>query len=296
MQGELDRFLGYLVLERQLSPNTIAAYRSDLTQFAEFLQAHGQAAWAAVQRDHILDFLDAASHRGEAAATIARRLVSIKVLFRYLSQEKLVPVNVTDPMDSPRLWRLLPDFLSEAEVTRLLQAFRHPKDPLAQRNRTILEVLYASGLRVSELAGLRVDEVKLAEGFLRVTGKGSKTRLVPFGEPARVALTTYLQQVRPLLLKSGPQVEVFLSRNGLPLDRERVWAIVREAGRRAGIAKSLYPHMLRHSFATHLLANGADLRVLQEMLGHADIGTTQIYTHVDSSRLVQVHRRFHPRA
>ena len=199
-------------------------------------------------------------------------------------------------MDSPKLWKLLPDFLSPKEVDALLTVYPATgKDPLIFRNRTILEVLYACGLRVSEAAGLQVGNVRFDEEILLVKGKGSKERIVPVGKPAQKLLRRFLDELRPQLLKDERQTAVFLSKNGKPLDREWIWNIVKEAAKLAGINKNIYPHTLRHSFASHLLENGADLRVIQEMLGHADISTTQIYTHVDQKRLIQVHKKFHPR-
>ena len=224
-------------------------------------------------------------------------LSAIRLLFRFLHNEGLLEQTVTDVMDSPKLWMLLPDFLSEAEVTALLQAFdSRSEDPLEVRNRTILEVLYASGLRVSEVASLPLDAVDYDTEMVRVVGKGSKTRLVPIGKPALRALRQYLAEIRPILAEKNPRAtQIFLSNNGKRLDRERIWGIVKEAALLAGISKNVHPHTLRHSFASHLLARGADLRVIQEMLGHSDIGTTEIYTHVDQDRLTAIHRKFHPR-
>ena len=293
----LDQFLGYASLERGLAENTLRAYGHDLRQFLEFLERGGVTDLGVVSRDRILDFLEEShDQQGLVAASLARRLIAIKVFFRYLFQERLVPANVTDTMEGPRLWKMLPAFLSTGEVEQLLKVHAGKTDPLERRNRAILELLYASGLRVSELAGLLLRGLKLDDGWLRVVGKGDKERLVPVGRPAQAVLRQYLAEVRPGLDKTGEAAHVFLSRNGRPLTRDMVWILVKAAGRRAGLAKEIYPHMLRHSFASHLLAGGADLRVIQELLGHADISTTQIYTHVDQQRLTDVHRRFHPRA
>jgi len=298
MESVLEHFSGHLALERGLSPNSVSAYTSDLRDFIAYLHDQGRADFAAVTRDDVLGFLAAGKRRGLESASLARRLVAIKVLFRYLARERLIPLDITDVMDSPKLWRLLPDCLSPAEVDALLAAFPpDPGEPLSCRNRTLLELMYASGLRVSEVAGLLVPNLRLEEELLRVVGKGDKERLIPVGRPAIRLLRRYLAEARPRLLGTrSDHGAVFISRQGQPLDRQRLWNIVKEAALRAGIGKNVHPHTLRHSFASHLLANGADLRVIQEMLGHADIGTTQIYTHVDQRRLINVHRQFHPRS
>ena len=295
MRRLLDEFRSHLDLERGLSPLTVKAYGSDLEDFLDHLDRQGGRTADAVTRDDILEYLEGCMDDGLAPASIARRLISIKVFFRYLVQEKVLDHDITDVMEGPRLGRVLPDFLGLEEVRKLLRVFKG-SDRLERRNRAIMETLYASGLRVSELAVLRVDWLHLDEAYLRIVGKGDKERLVPIGRPARRVLTSYLHEVRPLLDISGRAVEVFLSIRGRPLTRERIWAIVKEAGQRAGLRQRIHPHMLRHSFASHLLAGGADLRVIQEMLGHADIATTQMYTHVERDRLARIHRRFHPRA
>ena len=295
MQNYLEEFSAYLLLERGLSANTLAAYKSDLEFFLDFLQRQGLSDCKAVRRDHILDFLEEEKGQEKAISTIIRRLVAIRVFFRFLSREKILEANITEVMDSPRFWQLIPEFLSLSEVEALLHAFKG-NDVFELRNRAMLEMLYASGLRVSELTTLRLDGVDFAQAVLRVSGKGERERLVPFGKSAARSLQRYLERGRPLLDPEGLGIELFLSKSGKALTRARVWALVKEAALRAGLSKNIYPHMLRHSFATHLLANGADLRVIQEMLGHADIGTTQIYTHADSARLSRTHQRFHPRA
>ena len=253
--------------------------------------------WREVDRDLVLDYLDGEREKGMQTATLARRLVSIKMFFRFLHEEGLIPEDFTAVMDSPKLWRILPDFLSEREVDALLAAYPNSaKFPLEMRNRAILELLYASGLRVSEAAKLPLTGVDFDNELLRVVGKGSKTRIVPVGKTALRTLRRYLEEVRPQLAEKNPLCGcVFLSKSGRPLNREWIWNMVKTAAERAGIRKNVHPHTLRHSFASHLLAHGADLRVIQEMLGHADISTTEIYTHVDRSRLVAVHRKFHPR-
>lgn len=291
----INEFLGHATLERGLAKNSIAAYKSDLGQLAAYLVSKDIADWASVERSDLVDFLEELRDRDQAPATLARKMVATKVFFRYLFQENLVSRNVTEVMDGPRLWQMLPGFLTSEEVEQFLDSFRRPVDALGHRNETMMELLYASGLRVSELADLRVDNLKFDQGVIRITGKGNKTRIVPFGIPARKLLLIYLRNTRPELAKGATEPQVFLSRNGRPLTRARIWGIVKAGGRAAGIHKNIYPHTLRHSFASHLLANGADLRVIQEMLGHADISTTQIYTHVDHERLRRHHQLYHPR-
>ena len=297
LNHNLQHFLQYLTLERGLAPNSISAYRTDLEDLNRALQERNIHRYGDVSRNLLLDYLGECRENGLESTTIARRLVAIRLRFRFLYNEGLLDQNVTDVMDSPKLWMLLPDFLSESEVSALLRAFSmHSENPLEVRNRTILEVLYASGLRVSELASLPPDAIDYDTEMVRVTGKGQKTRLVPIGKPALRALRHYLAEIRPLLAEKNPRaVPIFLSNNGKRLDRERIWGIVKEAALIAGIQKNVHPHTLRHSFASHLLAHGADLRVIQEMLGHSDIGTTEIYTHVDQDRLTSIHRKFHPR-
>ena len=296
MYDILKHFGGYLSVERGLSENSVSAYLTDLRDFVEFLTAQQKIAFGSVTRDDIISFLSECRTRGLESSSIARRLVSIKVLFRYLFQENLIPNDITDVMDSPKLWKVLPDFLSANEVNAILKIFPTTgKDPLVFRNRVILEVMYACGLRVSETAGLRIGDVLKGQSLLRVTGKGDKERIVPIGKTAEKLLIRYMAESRPQLAKDIETQFVFLSRSGKRLDRERIWAIVKDAAMRACVTKNIHPHTFRHSFASHLLENGADLRVIQEMLGHADISTTQIYTHVDQNRLISIHKKFHPR-
>ena len=288
-------FIGHLRLERGLSLRTAKAYGSDMELFLRFLESRNIDEWEDVTRNHIGDFLETYPDHRMEPTTIARRLVSIKVFFRYLVEEQIVKNDITDILEGPRKRLQLPGFLTEEEVDRLIAAYTG-NDILTIRNRAIIEVLYASGLRASEITRLRLDKVEFNENYLRVIGKRDKERVVPFGREASGCMAAYLREARPKLDKSGKALEFFLSRTGKALTRERIWMIVTEAARIAGIEKDIYPHMLRHSFATHLLSHGADLRVIQEMLGHADISTTQIYTHMDSSRFANAHQQFHPRA
>ena len=295
MQHLIENFIAYATLERGLSDNTIEAYVRDLRSFVEYVVGQGVSSPRDVTREIVWDYLDWLRDTCELeVSSVARHLISVKVFFRYLQQEREIDADITDVMEGPRLWRTLPGLLTRNEVQALLAAFGG-RSALERRNRAILEVFYATGMRVSELAGMRLSWLHLDEGLVRVVGKGDKERIVPVGRPAQKILRGYLEEVRPKLDKTGDEPHVFLSVRGYPLDRGWIWKVVRNAARRAGIQKKVYPHMLRHSFASHLLEGGADLRVIQEMLGHADIATTQIYTHVDQNRLAEVHRRFHPR-
>ena len=296
MRTALEQFLAYLALERALSRNTISAYNSDIESFIVWLENNDINSFENIRRTYIHDYLAELKDSGLETATLARRLVAIKMFFRFMFQEKIISKDITNVMDSPKLWQLLPDFLSSTEVDALINAFpRTGKDPLVFRNRTILEIMYACGLRVSETASLTLGSVKFDDETIRVRGKGNKERLVPIGKTALRVLDRYLTEIRPQLVKNQMEATLFLSRNGKKLDREWIWKIVKEATVLAGINKNIHPHTLRHSFASHLLENGADLRVIQEMLGHADISTTQIYTHVNQKQLLDVHHKFHPR-
>lgn len=295
MQALIDQFLDYVALERGLSENTREAYANDLRRFAAYLQSRRVTSLNQATRKHVLDFLMNEKEERLSTNTISRRLVSIKVFFRYLQQEGLLNQNVTDIMDSPRLWKILPDVLSVQDIDRLLGA-PDEKKVLGLRDRAMLELMYATGLRVSELVNLTLSDLHFDDGYLRCVGKGSKERVVPFGQSARAWLVRYLEQGRAALLRGRETGAVFVTRRGVPFSRKSIWKMIRRHARDAGITKRVTPHTLRHSFASHLLANGAQLRVIQEMLGHADISTTQIYTHVDPSRLRSIHSQFHPRA
>ncbi len=295
MQALLDAFLDYISVERGLSENTRAAYQTDLLLFLGFLARRKRSTVNAVTRKDILDFLMQTRESGRSAATTARRLVAVKVFFRYLAREGFLATDPADVMDSPRLWKHLPNVLTPREVDLLL-AQPDPTHRFGLRDRALIELLYATGLRVSELTGLKRDDIFFDLSCLRCLGKGNKERMVPFGSSARDWLQRYLAEARPRLCRDPAQQHVFLSRGGRPLDRRVVWEMIRSRALAAGIAKAISPHTLRHSFASHLLEHDAPLRVIQEMLGHADIATTQRYTHVDGARLRDVHRQFHPRA
>ncbi len=295
MNALLESFLDYISLERGLSINTRKAYADDIGQFLSYLTEKGVTSLSQVSRKQILDHLMAMKARGMSTNSISRHLVSIKVFFRYLQQEGLLDRNVTDTMDSPRLWKILPETLSEKEVDLLLAAPDMNK-PLGVRDRAMLEMFYATGMRVSELANLQLADLHLDEGYIRCIGKGRKERVIPVGAESIRLLRRYMEEVRPLLCENPHVQNVFVSRRESGLCRQRLWQIIKEHTQKAGLMKNVTPHTLRHSFASHLLANGASLRVIQEMLGHADIATTQIYTHVNPERLKSIHQQFHPRA
>lgn len=291
----IDQFLDYVALERGLSENTRLAYRADLDSFDAFLKRRGTQSFNAVGRRDILDYLMDERERGLRVNSISRRLVAIKIFFRYLHQEGMLNRDVTEAMESPRLWKILPGVLSGREVERLLAA-PVGDDRIAVRDRALLEFMYGSGLRVSETANLALDDLHFDAGYVRCVGKGGKTRVVPLGGMAVELLHRYLDEARSLFTGDAAERHVFLTYRGKAFSRQGLWKLIKSYARRAGIEKNVSPHTLRHSFASHLLANGAPLRVIQEMLGHADIATTQVYTHVDEGRLRSVHAQFHPRA
>jgi len=295
MHALLEQFLDYVSLERGLSKNTRAAYEDDISRFLDDLVKRGVQSLNEVTRKQILEHLLSEKARGLAANSLSRHLVSLKVFFRYLAQEGLLSVNVAEAMDSPKVWKMLPSVLTPKEIDRLFDA-PNLKKPLGIRNRALLELLYASGLRVSELTGLQLTDLHFDEHFLRCIGKGRKERVVPVGGTAIKWIERYIKEVRPLLTPGDQEQTVFLSMRRHAISRKTVWDMIKKYARDAGITKRISPHTMRHSFASHLLANGAELRIIQEMLGHADIATTQIYTHVDPDRLKGVHRQFHPRA
>lgn len=290
----LEPFRDYLSFERNLASRTLDAYTRDCLTFARFARDAGVRDPSRVSYRLLRDFVAAQVEAGYASSTIARRISALRTYFGFLVQEGAVEQDPTERLESPRLDRTLPDVLSYPEIESLLEAVS-PDRGSAFRDRAILEVLYGCGLRVSELTSLRVRDLHLREGVLRVVGKGSKERLVPVGAGARGALRRYLRESRPRLARGGSEGCVFLNQHGRPLSRMGVWKIVREYVERAGLGKRISPHTLRHSFATHLLEGGADLAAVQEMLGHSDISTTEIYTHVDRTYLREVHSSCHPR-
>jgi integrase/recombinase XerD len=284
----LQRFLVHLRIERGLSPNTLDGYRRDLAMYLEHL---GEARFTDARPSDVSNFLRFLYSRGLKPRSAARALAAVRGLYRFLLLEKAMNQNPTAVVETPRAFARLPHFLSTDDVDRLL-ATPDLSDAVGIRDRAMMEVLYATGLRVSELVGLRLDGVNLEGGFVRCLGKGSKERVVPLGASACAAVRTYLQSARG----SRPSESLFLTSRGTPLDRIEFWRILKGYAAKAGIRKSISPHVLRHSFATHLLERGADLRAVQMMLGHAEISTTQIYTHVIRERLKQIYKTFHPRA
>lgn len=291
---ELELYLHYLAAERRLAKNTLASYQADLAAFFLYLYSRRIKALDAIRTEHLRGWLTACHQQGITSRSNARRVSALRGFFKFLTGEGLLTASPTDLLDLPKPGRPLPKVLSEAEVGQLLAA-PAGSAPLALRNHAMLHLLYASGLRVSELVNLPLAAVNLTGGHLRIFGKGAKERLVPFGEQARERLEIYLRLGRPPLLKKRRSPALFVTASGQAMTRLRFWQIIQETVFAAGIAKRVSPHTLRHSFATHLLAHGADLRAVQMMLGHADITTTQIYTHVDGDRLKKIHRQFHPR-
>ena len=288
-------FLDHLRFERGLSEETLSAYEHDVVRLATFLRQRGRTSPSGVDTGDLRAFVLELKDLGLAPSSIGRNVSAIRTYFSFLLGENLVVADPSDRLQTPKGWRSLPEVLTVEEVGRLLEApdLAHP---LAWRDRAMLEFAYASGVRVSELIKLQLRNLSLDEGIAMVHGKGSKERLVPIGRRAVGALSLYLREVRPRVEKGRGEGCVFLNARGRPLTRMGVWKILRQHVQEAGIEKHVSPHTLRHSFATHLLEGGADLVAVQEMLGHADISTTQIYTHVDRSYLHQAHRAFHPRA
>ena len=294
MQTDIDAFTDYLTVECGLCDNTVRAYSGDLAAFRAWLAEQGITAPKQVDAERVIDYMMALKDRKLEVATIARALVSIRMFFRFLWAEGIIPADTTSLIDTPRLSRKLPEVLGTQEVTRLLHA---PKTdtPLGIRDRAILEVLYATGARASEVVGLTLEGVNLDYGFVRCLGKGGKERLVPLGRAAISAIQCYLDHARGVLLKDKESRVLFVTRTGRALRREALWELLRRYAKKCGLRRRVYPHLLRHSFATHMIEHGADLRSIQEMLGHVSIATTQIYTHTDQRRLKSVHKRFHPR-
>ncbi len=293
----LDSFLDYLTVECGLADTTISAYHSDLLAFKRHLPKPSAEDVGQISTEDILAFMERRRADGVDISTINRALVSIRMFFRFLYREQVVSKDVASVLDTPKGGFRLPEVLSVAEVDRLLAA---PPSAtlLGRRDQAILETLYATGARVSEVSDLTLGQLNLTGGYLKLIGKGSKERIVPLGRRAVEALSSYICEVRPQItgvVDPPEESPVFVSRTGKRLGRENIWRLAKKYATIAGVRRKLSPHTLRHSFATHLLEGGADLRVVQEMLGHADIATTQIYTHVNTDRLRAVHKRYHPR-
>jgi integrase/recombinase XerD len=290
----IDQFLNYLLVEKGLSRSTLESYSRDLLRYADFLDQEGRSTVSAEDTTLLLRHLIQLRHDGLEARSRARHLVALRGFYRFLVQEKILALDPAKLLDMPKTALRLPDVLSQDEVRRLLNS-PDTRRPQGIRDSAMLEVLYASGLRVSELVHLKIQDIHLDAGFVRVLGKGSKERIVPIGQYAREKVLFYLENARGRLVKNCASPFLFIARAGRPLTRQGFWKQLRRYASSAGILKKVTPHSLRHSFASHLLEGGADLRAVQLMLGHADIATTQIYTHVTKERLKQLHRKFHPR-
>jgi integrase/recombinase XerD len=294
MKEFVDTFLNYLSVERGLSRNTIISYQGDLKNYLGFLRTCNIETLSKATRNDIINFMLYQKDKGLSANSVARRLAAIKVFYRFLVRERLLKSDATSLIESPKLWKKIPQTLSLNEVDSLLSQ-PNIRDTQGIRDRAILETLYATGMRVSEAVNLKVDSLNMDIGFLRCIGKGSKERVIPLGRKAIISLKRYLDIARPKLLKRKESEFLLLNRSGKKISRQSLWKIIKKYARQARIKKPIRPHILRHSFATHLLERGADLRSVQEMLGHANISTTQIYTHINKERLKTIHRLFHPR-
>ena len=292
----IEQFLLYLAAERGLSSNYRISVRQSLSHFAAWCSEHGVEQPGAVSRSLLIEYLRSLPAEGLSPGSCRIAKVHLRIFFRHLAARHLIAENPAALLPGGRATPGLPETLSADTVARLLESINPDEVPFGARDRAMLEMLYGSGLRVSELVNLRADRVDWDEGFLRVTGKGNKTRYVPLGAMAAKALRRYVESARPMLIREGVRADtLFLSNRGSRLTRERIRQIICTRAAAAGIQEHVFPHILRHSFATHLLENGADLRVIQDMLGHADLATTQIYTHVEQRRLMELHRHFHPR-
>ncbi|MCS6852625.1 MAG: site-specific tyrosine recombinase XerD [Gemmataceae bacterium] len=295
LTDDIVAFRHYLQAERGLSANTVLAYGRDLDRFAQWVASGGLPNYLAPTVRELSQYISHLRDEQLAPSSCARHLVALKMFYRFLRLEERVQQSAVELLSAPALWERIPQVLSPESVEKLLAA-PQPTDRFFLRDRALLETLYATGSRASEVVGLLMADLHLESGFCKCTGKGRKQRVVPLGRPAIQALREYLLGQRPELIRANPDVpHVFVSRGGKPLSREMLWALVKKYVRRAGLNARVSPHTLRHSFATHLLAGGADLRTVQELLGHASIRTTQHYTHVDRNRLKAIHQQFHPR-
>ena len=294
MRELIETFLNYLSVERGLSRNTIVSYKKDLEIFMDFLESQHISALSKTDRNDIINFMLKQKNHGISANSVARRLQAIKGFYRFLVRERILSQDPTSLMEAPKLWKKIPESLSLNEVESLLSQ-PNTRERTGMRDRAILEAMYATGMRVSEAANLRLDKVNLDVGFLRCIGKGEKERIIPLGKKAQIAIKRYIELARPHLQKKQDCECLFLNRFGKRISRQMLWKIIKKYARAARIKKPIRPHILRHTFATHLLERGADLRSVQEMLGHSDISTTQIYTHINKDRLKSIHKMFHPR-
>ncbi|MBL7084868.1 MAG: site-specific tyrosine recombinase XerD [Candidatus Omnitrophica bacterium] len=294
MRKLVKEFLSYLSVERGLSVNSIDAYGRDLNKYINYLEKNKVRSFTETKRSHITNFMLYSKDKGLNSNSISRALVAIKVFYRFLINERYLKDNVTSVLSLPKLWKRLPEVLSVDEVERLLRA-PNLKTSLGIRDKAALELMYATGMRVSEIANLKLIDLNLDMAFVKCTGKGQKQRIIPLGTYASRALTRYINKTRPKFLKQKDETALFLSRLGKKISRQTFWKRIKTQAKKSRVKKEITPHTLRHSFATHLLERGADLRTVQEMLGHSDISTTQIYTHINKERLKQIHRKYHPR-
>lgn len=296
MQEQITDYLHYLTIERGLAENTKKSYQRDLLQYLAFLQQQQITDWQEIDRFTVVSFLQVLKESGRSNATIARMITSLRRFHQFLRQERYTDHDPMQHIDSPKKQQKLPDTLSLSEVEQLL-ATPNTKETLGLRDRAILEVMYATGLRVSELINLKLNDVHLEMGLLQTLGKGDKERIVPLGDIAIKWVQRYLSEARPHLTRKNPdEAYLFVNNHGSRLSRQGIWKNLKTIVQKAGIYKTVTPHTLRHSFATHLLENGADLRTVQELLGHADISTTQIYTHITKKRMTDVYKQYFPRA
>ena len=294
MEELIEKFLNYLSVERGLAQNTLLSYGSDLKKYIAFLRKSHILTLGKTTKHEVMTYLLELKDKGLASTTVARSLVSLKVFYRFLAQEGYLASDPTINLESPKVWSKLPETLSLGEIEVLLEK-PDLEDPLGLRDRAALELLYATGARVSELINLKIADANLEVGYLRCLGKGKKERIIPLGSHAQEALKNYLDTGRKRLVKKKDTKELFVNRFGNSLSRQGFWKMLKKYAKRVDFEKRITPHILRHSFATRLLERGADLRSIQEMLGHSDISTTQVYTHVDRERLKEIHRKYHPR-
>jgi integrase/recombinase XerD len=290
----IETFLNYLSVERGLARNSIISYRDDLRAYAGFLKINSLDSLGKTTKSDVSNFMLYQKDKGLASSSIARRLAAIRMFYRFLVRERIIKNDPTSLMDTLKLWKKIPETLSLNEIEVLL-AQPNVRQRQGIRDRAILETLYATGMRVSEAANLKLDNANLDIGFLRCIGKGNKERIIPMGKKAIVSIRRYLESSRSDLLKKRECEYLFLSRSGKKLSRQSLWKLIKRYALEAKIKKPIWPHILRHSFATHLLERGADLRSVQEMLGHSNISTTQIYTHINKDRLKSIHKMYHPR-
>jgi len=294
MDQLLTMFIDFLAIERGLAKNTLSAYRSDLKEFFDFIKEKNIQI-EELKKEEILAYIVNLKQKKRANSTISRQLAAIKAFFKFLQQEGIVIINPTSDLEGPKKQKRLPQVLSIDEIEKILEKPKN-NNPLGIRDKAMLETLYGAGMRVSELINLDVNSINTDLGYVRCVGKGSKERIIPIGNQAILSLNAYLKGARNKLLKNPKEYALFLNQHGRRLTRQGFWKILKNYAQQAGIKKEITPHVLRHSFATHLLENGADLRSVQEMLGHVDVTTTQIYTHLNTNNIINIYKKSHPRA